>query len=324
MGTFENHEVQIEGKVMLSGTLTIPKSNDGMEKYPALLIIPGTGTLDRDGNDQKGKLQLNVYRELAEYITSLGFVTLRYDKRGVGRSGGKALEAGMWDLVDDAEAAVEFLRKHPHVQESKVFVLGHSEGAILATALNARNPVSGLILLSGAGSKLDEAIKMQQEQAYAELEKLPGLRGVMIRKLKMTDKLRKKNEKVFEKILNSDKDVMRINFVPMSSKWFREHFSYDLFEDYKKITCPVLAITGKKDMQANYKNLDILRNYIQSPLETYTIENMNHGLKEQNDDSSILEAKKVYMRDTEKELHPELKLHLSNWLKKQNEYTIAN
>lgn len=307
-------KVNIEGKVKLRGTLTIPQSSEDHSAFPAVLILPGTGKLNRDGNAKYGKMQLNLYRDLAEYITSLGLITLRYDKRGVGESEGKVYKTGMFDLVDDAEAAFRFLRKHPNIKKDKIFVLGHSEGAILATALSSRNQVSGLILLSGAGSKLDSVLKKQQRLLYAELEKLTGIKGFLIKKLKVTQKLRKKNEKFLKKILNNDKDIIRINFVRVSSKWFREHFTYDLYKDYSKITCPVLAITGKKDTQADYKALEILPSYIHSPLEMYVIENMNHGLKEQNDDTSILEAKRFILQDIEKDLHSEFKLRLSNWL----------
>lgn len=313
MAAYQSQEVSIEGKVTLRGTLTIPTA--GNEVFPAILIIPGTGTLDRDGNAKRGKMQLNLYRELAEFLTSVGFVTLRYDKRGVGKSEGKTIQTGMYDLVDDAEAAVEFLRQHPQVNRERVIVLGHSEGTILATALNARNPVSGLMLLSGAGATLDEAIKDQQHLAFSEMARLKGLKGFLIKKLKVAEKSRNKNAKFFNDVINSDKDIMRINgFMRVSSKWFREHFTYNLFEDYKKISCPVLAITGKKDFQADYKVLDILPKYIQSPLAIYAIDDMNHGLKEQKIDVSILDAKKLYVQDIGKELHPMLKSIIADWL----------
>lgn len=313
MTAYQSQEVSIEGKVTLSGTLTIPSSDK--EVFPSILIIPGTGTLDRDGNAKRGKLQLNLYKELAEFLTSIGFATLRYDKRGVGKSGGKTVQTGMYDLVDDAEAAVEFLRRHPRVDRERVIVLGHSEGTILATALNARNPVSGLILLSGAGATLDEAIKDQQRLAFSEMECLKGLKGFLIKKLKVAEKSKRKNAKFFNDVVNTDKDIMRINgFMRISSKWFREHFTYNLFEDYKKIKCPVLAITGKKDFQADYKALDVLPKYIKSPLAIYAIDDMNHGLKVQKNDVSILEAKKLYVQDIGKELHPMLKSNIADWL----------
>ncbi|WP_199426637.1 alpha/beta hydrolase family protein [Thermaerobacillus caldiproteolyticus] len=124
------------------------------QNYPAVLILSGSGPLNRDGNDAKGKLQLNLYKQLASFITSLGFITLRYDKRGIGESEGDYFSAGMWDLVHDAKSAVQFLKNHPSVDDQRIIVLGHSEGTTLAVALNTIERIHGLILLSGAGERL--------------------------------------------------------------------------------------------------------------------------------------------------------------------------
>lgn len=309
-------EIKVYGKVTLHGTLTFPDPDKTKNDLPALLILPGTGEIDRNGNAKRGKLKLNIYRDLAAFMTTLGFVTLRYDKRGVGESDGKTYETGMVDLVDDAEAAVQFLKNNEKVNPEKIFVLGHSEGAILATMLQTRIELAGIILLSGAGKTLDEALTYQQQLLYKELNSATGFKGFLIKKLKVVNKIKKKNKKMFDKILNSDKDTMRINGVRISSKWFKEHFTYDLFNDYKKITCPVLAITGEKDIQANAHSLNILHDYIQSPLETYVILRMNHGLKEQESEPSILKAKKQYVDDMEKPIHADLKDKLANWVKK--------
>jgi uncharacterized protein len=88
----------------LNGTLALPDYSQ--EKYPAVLIIQGSGKLDRDGNDSKGKFKLNLYKQLAQFVASLGFITLRYDNRGVGQSEGDYIAAGMWDLVHDAQNAI--------------------------------------------------------------------------------------------------------------------------------------------------------------------------------------------------------------------------
>lgn len=71
---YKDEVVNINGSYLLEGTLTIPTKSKG--KYPAVLIIPGTGKSNRDGNGSK--INLNLYKDLAEIITSLGFVTLRY------------------------------------------------------------------------------------------------------------------------------------------------------------------------------------------------------------------------------------------------------
>ncbi|MCP8615718.1 serine aminopeptidase domain-containing protein [Salirhabdus salicampi] len=94
--------------------MTVP-STDEEKKQPAILIIPGTGPNDRDGNPKKKKYHFNLYKELSHFLTDKGFVTLRYDKRGIGESGGDPNRAGLWDFVHDATSAVHFLKEHPNV-----------------------------------------------------------------------------------------------------------------------------------------------------------------------------------------------------------------
>jgi hypothetical protein len=78
-------EVTIQGSADLKGTLIIPETR--FEKAPAILIIGGSGKLDRNGKVNK-KLDLKLYGQIAEYLTLLGFINLRYDKRGWGQAKG--------------------------------------------------------------------------------------------------------------------------------------------------------------------------------------------------------------------------------------------
>lgn len=197
--------------------------NEKKQKYPAVLILSGSGPLNRDGNDAKGKLQLNLYKQLASFITSLGFITLRYDKRGIGESEGDYFSTGMWDLVHDAKSAVQFLKDHPLVDDQRIIVLGHSEGTTLAVALNTIEQIHGLILLAGAGERLQEALLRQRKLAYQALNNLKGLKGKLMRMLNIEQKNEKKVESLFNKILQTDKDVIKVQFQKINAKWFREH-----------------------------------------------------------------------------------------------------
>src|SRR5690606_14134928 len=115
------------------------------------------------------------------------------DKRGTHKSAGNVHETGVSDLIDDAASCVRFLKEQSFVNKEKIFLLGHSEGALLAPAVHEKNPVAGLILLAGAARPNVELLPLQNEMAYAELNQLPGLKGWFIRKLRVTEKLRKKN-----------------------------------------------------------------------------------------------------------------------------------
>src|SRR5690606_33218576 len=120
-----NIEVTIPATYNLAGTLTLPNVRD--KKLPAVLMIAGSGKGDRDGNIKK--LKMNLYKDLADFLTEKGFITLRYDKRGTYGSEGNFLEAGLTDLIDDAVDCVNFLKNNPAVAANRVIILGHSEGA---------------------------------------------------------------------------------------------------------------------------------------------------------------------------------------------------
>jgi uncharacterized protein len=297
---------------ILRGTLSMLDENE--QKYPAVLILSGSGPLNRDGNDTKGKFQLNLYKQLASFITSLGFITLRYDKRGIGESEGDYFATGMWDLVYDARSAVQFLKKHPLVDDKRIIVLGHSEGTTLAVALNLIEPIHGLILLSGAGERLQEALLRQRKIAYQAFNNVKGIKGKLIRMLNIEQKNEKKAEVLFNKILQTDKDVIKVQFQKINAKWFREHLQYNVLQDLEKVECPILAITGEKDIQADPEKLNRLSNLVKGDLEYYTIKNMDHLLKNQEDEVNILKIKKIYKENANKPLHEELCFYLQRWL----------
>ena len=102
----EREVVFSSDSVRLSGTLAIPDTGG---RFPGVLLIPGSGQIDRNENHKK--LRLNVFHDLSGFLAANGFATLRYDKRGVGSSGGKYWETGFYDNVSDALAALKLLRE---------------------------------------------------------------------------------------------------------------------------------------------------------------------------------------------------------------------
>ncbi len=94
-------------------------------------------------------LPLGVGRELAQSLAAAGIASLRYDKRGVGASGGSYLATGFADNVDDARVAVGSLAAQPECAGVPIFVIGHSEGAMIATALAAE---PGTVLAARSGT----------------------------------------------------------------------------------------------------------------------------------------------------------------------------
>ncbi|PEL86180.1 alpha/beta hydrolase [Bacillus wiedmannii] len=309
--TFDEYEVAINSEFTLQGTITKPKA-DG--KYAAVVIIAGSGEVDRDGMIVPLKLASNIYKDLAHVIARLGVVTLRFDKRGVGKSEGEFQKTGMWDLVNDIEAMITYVKEQPFVDSENIILVGHSEGCMLASVINARTPVNGLILLTGAAESLEEATKRQREIAYKELKEQKGIKGKLMRLLNVEKRGEKQMGKIKEKMMNTEKDTIKVGFKPMNAKWFREHFQHDIYKDLQQVTCPVLAIAGDKDIQADPEKAKRIDQYVKGDSEVHVIKNMDHSLKIFEGEFKVLELQKNYKEGAGKPLHPMLEEIIVNWI----------
>ncbi|MBT2679871.1 alpha/beta hydrolase [Bacillus sp. ISL-35] len=308
-------EIAFKSDVMLKGTLLVPDS--GKETYPTIMFLPGSGKLNRDGSTPNGKFKFNLYKDLAELCTSLGFATFRYDKRGVGESEGNYHAAGLSDALKDGEAALDMLAAHPKVDGSKFIIMGHSEGCMVGTALNAIRPAAGLVLLSGGGETLKEALDRQRQLLFEEMREKKGIQGFIIKTFNTLDKAEKQAQGTYQKMIQSDKDVTKtLGFIKMPAKYFREHFALDIEAALAKVTCPVLAINGAKDFQANPEKLKRIEQFVQGEHEIHVVENMDHGLKEQLTPMTPSTYKKDYLKTIGKPIHPEAVKHLTSWLQR--------
>ncbi|ENQ3078989.1 alpha/beta fold hydrolase [Bacillus cereus] len=306
--------VTIESAVSIQGTLTIPAHDAAT--YPAILLIAGTGKGDRDGNVRG--LPLRLYKDLADYFTSLGFATLRYDKRGVNKSEGDYYETGVTDLIDDGVACVRFLKEHPQIDPKRIVIVGHSEGALLAPAIYVRESVANLILLSGAAEPSKTLLPKQMKMVVKELEAASGFKGWLYRFLKLPQRIQKQNEAQMEKIQQSSKPALRIKGVKVNAKWIREQFQYNVVEYLERVTCPVLAITGDRDVQVPPEQAREIAEYVAGEAEWHIIPNMNHILREVEKNHTMLGLMKEYKGLVNKGIQEELLNVMKEWLVKYN------
>lgn len=163
METFGEHEA---ANGPLRGTLALPR---GRTQPPLALILAGSGPVDRDGNLPQARN--DSLKLLAHGLAVRGIATLRIDKRGVAASAAGApreAELRFDTYVDDALSWLELLTAQAHaagLSPAPVFLIGHSEGALVATLAAQRRTVDGLILIAGAGQPACAIIARQLADA---------------------------------------------------------------------------------------------------------------------------------------------------------------
>ena len=288
---FSEERVKIDGKVSIGATVT----RNCREKSPAIVIIMGTGKLDRDGNGLG--LKMDLYKNMAKMFAEHGYVVVRYDKRGTHESEGDFNSAGLSDIVDDAISVIQYTKALPYVDENSVIVCGHSEGSMVTTLLSQKEEIAGIMLLGGAGICLREALDYQQLLLDREAKEKKGLVGAIMRRTVNAEKNAAKTDALFEKCEGTDKDTVRMSGAKISAKWFREHGSYtsdDFIDIIRSFGKPVLAITGTADLHMDYRRLDALKDI--PWVQCFAPEGVNHILRKVDDDNRITGIKKQYTR----------------------------
>lgn len=304
-------EVMIPGEFPLAATLTIPDGS--MEKYPLVVMVHGSGPTDRDSN-AKG-MPMNIFKELSEVAAEVGFASIRYDKRGVGASKGDFYEAGVRDLIDDAQAVLEFAKKHPNIDAENVILLGHSEGSILAPFVHENVPVDGIILLAGTAEPLADTLKWQREEIIKDARGVKGFQGWLLRVLKVEQKITKMHDDLVKALLASDEPVIKYKGKKINAKWNREHVQFDVSQPLQKITCPVLAITGTKDVNVKVSDLEKIKALVQGECETHIIQDMTHMLRKTDVEYSISKIMNQNKKSLKHPIDSELKEKISQWLR---------
>ena len=254
-------------KVSLAGTLTLPK---GTGPFPAAVLIAGSGPHDRNESLENHK----PFLVLSDYLTRQGLVVLRYDKRGIGKSTGSADSATTLDLASDAASAVAYLKTRKEIDPTRIGLIGHSEGAMIAPYLASHSKeVAWVVLLAAPATKGQDTLLAQSEliaraSGLTEPEIAASLafdRNAydMVRGEKdpalLTEKL-----KAFVKTSGLDgvmpPAVLEPQLRMLTSPWFRFFLDYDPLPSLQNTKCPVLALYGQKDLQVPAKrNLLLLQ-----------------------------------------------------------------
>jgi len=233
----------------LRGELMAPERRNGY-KPPVVLIIAGSGPTDRNGNSILG-LHTDCYQQLAQALNRQGIASLRYDKRWIGESvnfKGALDSLRFEDYVNDAGACIRQLRTDTNF--SSVYIIGHSEGALIGAIVSHEEKVDGFVSLAGVGSPAEGVLRRQFAQS--------GL-----------------DQAGVEKALDSLKKGKEIYM----SSWNK----YDPAREISKLKIPVMIIQGLRDLQVDRADAEKLAAAAPKAWVVY-MDSMNHVLKGVPDD----------------------------------------
>jgi alpha-beta hydrolase superfamily lysophospholipase len=302
------HDISFpSGSLTLAGTVMLPKAQG---TFPGVLLIPGSGQVDR--NENAKKLAINALREIATDLANKGIASLRYDKRGIGASQGDFWITGFYDNVSDASAALHFFKSYEQVRPDQVFVLGHSEGAVITTRLGATDTeVAGVILLAGTAQPGEAVMVWQGEKVVKAMH---GLNGFLINALHID--VQKAQRKQFEKIKRSTKDWYRMQLIAkLNAKWMREFLEYNPADDLPKIQAPVLAITGSKDIQVDPSDLKRMAGLVTSEFEAHEVPDLTHMLRAEPGEPTL----STYRQQVQGPVDKRVLEIISDWLQRHIE-----
>lgn len=259
----------------IHGMLLMP---DSEEPCPLVIIIAGSGPTDMNGNTIGSELQNNSLKMLAEGLAAKGIASLRYDKRGIGKSQAAIMseeELRFEHYIDDAAAWADMLSADKRF--STIAIAGHSEGSLIGmVAAQKSTAVKAYISIAGCGRPAHEVI---EEQLNPQPEQVRNEAAAINRELLQG--------RIVEDVPNYLAALYRKSVQPYLISWFR----YNPAKEIAKLKIPVLILQGDKDIQVGVKEAERL--YLARMFSSfYIIEGMNHVLKhcEGNDMLSQLEA----------------------------------
>ena len=227
----------------LNGCLTLPKNRNG--KVPAVVFVHGSGASNMDEKVMK----LTPFKDMAQGLAKKGIASLRYDKRTYAhplKLIKKVKHVTVFEeTIEDAILASELLRKDERIDSDKIYIVGHSMGAMLAPRIDAEGGnFAGLILLAGSPRTLEEIMIDQFEQISASQK---GLASWII------DKQCKKYRKQFENLYTmSDEEAKQTKLSGNSATlyYFKEMGEHPAYMYLKECVKPILIAQGTMDFQA--------------------------------------------------------------------------
>jgi dienelactone hydrolase len=222
----------------LNGLITFP---DGADRpVPAVVMVHGSGSSNMDEKVMK----LTPFRDLADGLAKHGIASIRYDKRSFvhARKMLKQCITVKEETIDDAILAVNMLKSDPRIDKNRIYILGHSMGAMLAPRIDSEGgDVAGLIMMAGTPYRLEDIFVRQLGQARESNSAMKWIAGI-------EDKLFTKK---FDNLYSmSDEEAKQQKFAGGTTLYYFKEMGKKTAVDYlMENEKPVLIMQGGKDFQ---------------------------------------------------------------------------
>jgi len=264
-----------DSTIQYGASLTYPNTDPGkpaQKSFPAIIMITGSGQQDRDETLFGHK----PFAVIADNLTRHGFLVLRVDDRGIGKTTGNFSQSTSLDFAKDVEAGLDFLEAQPEVNKENIGLLGHSEGGLIAPIVaGKRKEVKFIVLLAGPGIPSVDLMEQQSEAASVSegLTRAEAKAGSAFARIVMEEvnkgldststfqNIRKRVDgwaktidtvtlaKIRRRNTASVDEMIRQSVNALSSKWFRYFIAFDPQPYLQQLHCKVLALNGSRDVQ---------------------------------------------------------------------------
>jgi len=243
----------------LGATLTRPKT--AAARMPVAILLGGSGVGDRDGT----VAGVATLAQLAGRLADAGILAVRFDKRGYGQSGGRPESATLTDYAEDVRAVVKWVADRKDVDNKRIALVGHSEGAWVGMlAAGREDKVAALVTLAGPATTGGELILEQQQTALNTMELSAEEREsrVALQKQIQGAVITGKGWETIPAAMRKQADT----------PWFQSVLQFDPAQTIKRVKQPLLLVHGALDQQVPVSHAERLADLARKESKSKAVE----------------------------------------------------
>ena len=227
--------------------------------------------------------------------------SLRYDKRGCGKSSGDYYSATHLTLVNDSIACFDFLKNSETCIANQIYVLGHSEGSIIAPQMSIkRSSIAGIILLCPFIQNMETILVMQARHIQEAIVSLKGINAVIYKVLlQLTGNPVALQRKLINKLKSSSEPTFRHWFTKIPAAQLRDLLKIAPQDIFRQVKCPTLLIGGEKDIQCDPADVGRIAELVRGTVNAHVIDNLTHILRTDEHTPSIFRYAELIKKPVE-------------------------